>query len=305
MKADYVSRRRLASQLRRSGLPSRTRTEGEVISQLAKSGLFRLRAVLVGSHAFQTYGGLLGLRFDEANYLTQDDDIAQYHSISVLIDDAMEDIGSILTKVDATFKPIFNPHSPFLVAGYRNSDGTRVEFLTPNRGDAANSQSLTKMPALGGIGAQALPYLDFLIREPVRSVVLHEAGVGVVVPAPERYAVHKLIVSTRLRVETGTMSKITKDLAQASALIARLSETKQEFELGSAWIEAWERGPRWRRRLAVASLRLEEEEFSLLEQAVVTAERLSGIEDRRHGMGTGKKGILELRDHWSGGRSPS
>ena len=39
--------------------------------------------------------------------------------------------------------------------------------------------------------------LDFLIRDPVRTVLLHRSGVPVLVPSPERFAVHKLIVATR------------------------------------------------------------------------------------------------------------
>lgn len=44
LKADYVAHRKLASQLRRSGLPAPAKVEGEIIDHLAKNGLFRLRA---------------------------------------------------------------------------------------------------------------------------------------------------------------------------------------------------------------------------------------------------------------------
>lgn len=296
LKADYVVRRKLASQLRRSGLPAPTRIEGEVIDRLAKNGLFRLRAILVGTHAFQTYGGLLGVKLDDVLYRTEDLDIAQFHSVSVLIDDKMDDIGEILFGVDETFAPIFHGFSDNLVAGYRNRDGIRLEVLTPNRSNADYGSTLARMPALGGIGAQPLPFLDFLIRDPVRSVLLHEAGVGVVVPSPERFAVHKLIVSTR-RSATQARSKISKDLSQASSLIRALTEAGQSYELGSAWIEAWGRGPKWRKHLAIASLRLAEDDFARLEAAVVEAESLSGLLEKSHGLGKGREGIVNLRRH--------
>lgn len=303
LKADYVARRRLASQLRRSGLPTPTKTEGEVIDRLAKNGLFRLRATIVGSHAFQTYSGLLGVKLDEDLYRTEDVDIAQFHSISVLIDDSTGDFGKILGEVDPTFSPFFHGFTDNLVAGYRNKDGLKVEVLTPNRSNAEYGYSLAKMPSLGGIGAQALPFLDFLIHEPVRSVILHDAGVGVVVPAPERFAVHKLIVSTRRNHVQGR-SKVSKDLAQAASLINALSETKQDFELGASWIEAWKRGPKWRKHLAIASLRLPDEEFTKLEDAVVSAERLSGLSEMAHGMGRGKEGVLQSRSRQTSGPKP-
>ena len=57
------------------------------------------------------------------------------------------------------------------------------------------------MPALGGASAQPLRHLDFLIRDPVRSVLLHGGGVPVTVPAPERYCVHKILLSTERQAQ--------------------------------------------------------------------------------------------------------
>ncbi|WP_428843158.1 GSU2403 family nucleotidyltransferase fold protein [Sinorhizobium terangae] len=50
------------------------------------------------------------------------------------------------------------------------------------------------MPALGGASAQPLRFMDFLIRESVRTVFLYGAGCHGAGPRPVRYAVHKLIV---------------------------------------------------------------------------------------------------------------
>jgi hypothetical protein len=76
-------------------------------------------------------------------------------------------------------------------------------------------------------------------------VILHDAGICVLVPAPQRYAVHKLIVSRR-RPE-GT-AKRDKDLRQAEILLELLAK-KRPYELKSAWREAYERGPTWRQLL--------------------------------------------------------
>ena len=107
------------------------------------------------------------------------------------------------------------------------------------------------LPALD-IGAQALAFLDFLIREPVRSALLHEAGVAVVVPAPNRFAVHKLIVAAR----RSELAKSTKDVDQAAALIDAFEATGRQFELREAFEEAWSRGPAWRSALRAGLSRL-------------------------------------------------
>jgi hypothetical protein len=70
------------------------------------------------------------------------------------------------------------------------------------------------MPALGGTSAENLRFLDFLIYEPVRTVLLHREGVSVNVPAPERYAVHKLIVASRRLTDALGRAKRDKDLLQ-------------------------------------------------------------------------------------------
>ncbi len=57
--------------------------------------------------------------------------------------------------------------------------------------------------------------MDFLIREPVRSVLLYKGGIPVPVPAPERYGVHKLIVAA---VRKSGQMKTAKDIAQAEQI---------------------------------------------------------------------------------------
>lgn len=59
-RSTYRKRRDLAARLRRSGLPSPQPTEGAIAGVLADLGLFEKGSVLVGSVAFQTYGGMMG-----------------------------------------------------------------------------------------------------------------------------------------------------------------------------------------------------------------------------------------------------
>jgi hypothetical protein len=125
------------------------------------------------------------------------------------------------------------------VTSYVAKGGLRVDFLTPNKGpDTDKPQAL---PALR-THAQPLRFLGYLIHELEAAVILYHAGVYVHVPAPERYAVHKLIVARRRHQG---LAKRDKDIQQAGALFELLSQ-RRSHELKLAWQEACERGSTWR-----------------------------------------------------------
>jgi hypothetical protein len=77
--------------------------------------------------------------------------------------------------------------------------------------------------------------------------MLHGAGVHVLVPAPQRYAVHKLIVAQQR--PTAAAAKRDKDLQQAEGLLEFFA-VKRKSELQAAWQAAVERGPGWRKRIS-------------------------------------------------------
>jgi hypothetical protein len=241
---DEGERRALVSALRQSfGLPRPIPQVGQIIEALAHAGVFRLRGVLVGTVAYQTYPGMLGVRFPHSSLQTGDVDIAQFREVSVAVEESTEPMLDVLKAIDKTFHDVANPtdsrHSSSYVAG----DGFRVDFLTPARGRAGDKPRV--LPAFR-TDAQPLRFLDYLIYEPEPAVILHNSGICVQVPAPQRYAVHKLIVSQR-RAEGS--AKRDKDIQQAEALLGALVE-KRPFELQHAWREAYERGPKWRELLA-------------------------------------------------------
>lgn len=241
---DRKERRALVSALVRSGrMPQPLPRMGQVVEALARGGLFRLRAVLVGTMAYQCYPAMLGLRLKQAQLTTSDVDIAQFLSISVAIGDRMDDPLTVLRAVDPSFGPAPSlddrdpPHS-YLAAG-----ALKVEFLTPNRG--ADTDTSTHLPALQ-TQAQPLRFLDFLIYEATPAVLLQGEGVLVNVPRPERFAVHKLILASR---RTAAEAKSAKDLRQAAELLAWLAEFRPH-DLREVWQEAKHRGPAWRELLA-------------------------------------------------------
>ena len=233
-------RETLVSTLVRSGrLPRPLPQIGDVVAALARAGVFRLRGVLVGTVAYQTYAAMLGTRLPAAMIQTDDIDIAQFTDVSAAVVDNTVMIPAILRAVDPTFRPIPSLQSP-QVASYVAASGVRVDLLTPNRGP--ERETPVALPAFG-TDAQPLRFLDFLIVDPEPAVLLHGAGIYVSVPSPERYAVHKLIVSGRRRVGE---AKQEKDLWQAQILAEALIR-KRPAALRAAWKEATGRGKSWRR----------------------------------------------------------
>jgi len=255
-KSGYKERRTLVSALIRSGLRGPDARTGRILEALAKAGVFRLRAVVVGTAAYQSYSGLIGARLPNTNAMTDDLDLAQFRGISLAVEDTVEiPFLDILRGVDPEFQPVPSTFAPDHPTRFALGDRYRVDILTPMQGPSDDAP--VALPALKA-DAQPLRFLDFLIYREVQAVALWGAGIPINVPAPERYALHKLLVS-RLRLSSGeSQAKAAKDIRQAAELISVLS-TQRPYELRDMWEELNARGPRWRQ--------LATEAVSLLDQA--------------------------------------
>lgn len=233
---------------------------GDLAEALAMSGVFRLRGVLVGTSAFQTYGPLLGVRLLGATLRTADLDLAQDYGVSLALDDTIDpNMLEALQSVDPSFRAIADTFNPALPLAYMNDDQFRVDVLTTNRG--APSRGGSRLPSLG-TGAVALRFLDFLLRDPVEAALLHRSGVLVSVPSPARYGVHKLIVAVD-RKGPGAI-KAAKDIRQAEVLFKALVQGRRHDEILEVWEEALNRGEGWRSRLLKGRARLDDDVQNLL-----------------------------------------
>jgi hypothetical protein len=275
IKVDYKARRKLVSTLvRQAYLPRPEEFTGNIVQALAAAGLFRLRGVLIGTVAYQCYPVLLGVRLPNVAIQTGDADFAQFHSISAAVGDEIPPILDVLRRVDPGFRAVPHQvdsrHSTQFVCG-----SYKVEFLTPLTGSNDLAAGPSPMPALGGASAQPLRFLDFLIHEPVRSVMLHKAGVAVTLPAPERFAVHKLMISARRRDDVTGRAKATKDGQQVVMLAKALKLCRRSEDLVSAYTEAWERGPSWREALQQGLRRLDPRDAESIMQML--REELNGL----------------------------
>ena len=186
---------------------------------------------------------MLGVRLSGAPVQTGDVDIAQFKNVSVAVEDSTPAPAlDVLKEVDKSFRAVSHVVDGRRVTSYMAKGGVRVDLLTPNeRGETGEPQEL---PALQ-TDAQPLRFIDYLIYQPEPAVILHAAGIYVHVPAPARFAIHKLIVSRR-RQEG--MAKRGKDVQQAETLLRALADIRS-YDLKEAWEEARARGPKWRQLL--------------------------------------------------------
>jgi len=231
-------RRTIVRALRGAGLHKADERTARILRALCTAGAFRLRAVVVGTVAFQTYGALLGFSLPSQAVRTGDLDIAQDYGVSIALDDALDrTFLEVLRGADPAFEAV-PKLDPGKSATYRTPDGYAVDVLTTSR-DAGDAET-SRLKSLN-TDATPLRFMDFLIRETVDAVILHEDGILVRVPAPARYAVHKLMIS---RKRSQANPKRRKDLEQAQALIHALA-LDDPFALGAAYAEARGRGEQW------------------------------------------------------------
>ncbi|MER8911176.1 GSU2403 family nucleotidyltransferase fold protein [Mesorhizobium sp. M0854] len=282
IKDDLRARRKLVSTLvREAGLTEPERFTGDVVEALGKAGIFRLRGVLVGTVAFQSYAGYLGVKLPGAALQTGDADFALFHSVSAAVEDSLPPILEILREIDPTFREIPYRSDPGHATQFENAVRYKVEFLTPNTGSDDYADHATSMPPLGGASAQPLRFLDFLIHEPIRTVLLHRSGVPVVVPSPGRYAVHKLIVASRRQNNANGVGKREKDVHQAALLVEALEATRRQDDLAIAFSEAWDRGKHWREAIQKGLGLIPQKQRGDVEATIVNA--LSGIGEELEG----------------------
>jgi hypothetical protein len=244
------NRSRLIRILRAEGFMSTDAQMASLLAALAGSGVFRLGGTVVGTVAFRLYEGELGLRmsFDDTAQ-TNDIDIASFERLSLALEDT---VSEPLNKVlgDFAFDPVPSLEYDKTWKWRQTRSETLVEFLTPS---FSEDEGLRPLAALG-VHAQSLHYLNYLLAEPIKAAIPYRSGVLVQIPRPERFAIHKLIVSDRRRDGADSL-KARKDRRQAAFLINALAEDRPE-DLREAYKDALSRGPRWRERLAASIARI-------------------------------------------------
>lgn len=209
-----------------------------IIRRLAEYGFFRAGGILIGTHAFLAMGNMLGVRWrDGASTLDVDFAHAGQNVSVALPADLKIDVHGALESLEMGLLPIaqFNGKAG---AQYRNpkDQELRLDFVTSMTRDGEP----VAMPQLN-LALEPLKFMEFSLEKPLQGCIFSSLGSCIVnLPAPERYAVHKLIVFGERPVSE--RSKATKDLLQAASLASYFLENGQAEVFNLAWRDAIERG---------------------------------------------------------------
>jgi len=234
---------RLCAQLRAGGALITDTASARVLKSLAESGVFHLDGVLLGTQAFTVFGNLLGVHWESSAIKTHDLDIAGEPRMSIALPSIRADIPKALERLEMGFIPVppLNPKNPstsFKVRGHP----LRVDLLTPEISPGENTPIFISR---FNVAAQPLPFLDYLIDNPVKAAAVNGGGILVNVPQPARFALHKLIVSQER--DLTAHDKTEKDIMQAAQVISFLSD-ERPGDLLLAWDEIKRRGDGWVKR---------------------------------------------------------
>jgi len=188
------------------------------LASLHNSGVFAAGGMLIGSHAYGVLLNRLGIR--ATPYATEDIDIARREALAFKkppergLLEMLQDSG--IPFVEA---PSLNRKKPSTSFKQRGRSSFHVDLLVPSTKENFPVVAVPELKA----HATGLPYLDYLLSESQTAMLLAREGCcSVRVPLPERFAVHKLVVS---RLRTGREAKSDKDVFQACVLCAALAES--------------------------------------------------------------------------------
>jgi hypothetical protein len=217
-----------------------------VIRQLAAYGFFRAGGVLVGTHAFVAMGNMLGARWRHGDRTLDIDFAHAGRNVSLALpSDVKLSVHDALTSLEMGLLPI-RELSGKTGAQYRNpaDPELRLDFLT----SAVRKGAPVVVDDLG-LTLEPLKFMEFSLEGTVQAALLGRDGAPLVnIPAPARYAVHKLIIFGER--DTASRAKATKDIEQAAALAEWHLENRQAAEFNKAWRDAIGRGRGWASRAA-------------------------------------------------------
>jgi hypothetical protein len=188
------------------------------LASLHNHGVFAAGGMLIGSHAYGVLLNRLGVR--ATPYATEDIDLARGEALAF---DKRPDKGllDMLKESGIAFVevPALNRKKPPTSFKRRGRSRFHVDLLVPSAGEDFPVVPVPELKAY----ATGLPYLHYLLAESQTAMMMAREGCcSVRVPLPERFAVHKLLVS---RLRAGREAKSDKDVFQACVLCAALAES--------------------------------------------------------------------------------
>jgi hypothetical protein len=248
---DLAAREQLVTMLTAGGAHTVGSIDARVFELLERVGVFLAGGVIVGSHAFAICGNMLGIQWQSETTRTQDIDIASEPNFIIGLPDRKINLQQAIIESELGFieVPALSRKSPstrFRIRGKQLS----VDVLTPMLG---RTSSKPIHVASLGVYAEPVRFLDYLLDDAQPAVVVAKAGILVNVPAPARFALHKLVVAVR-RIPA-FQTKASKDLGQAEQLLQYLLRNRPG-DLRTAWAAAVKQPPKFLQQLRAGLERL-------------------------------------------------
>jgi hypothetical protein len=187
------------------------------LASLHNHGVFSAGGMLIGSHAYGVLMNHLGVR--SANYTTEDIDIARREALAF---ETLPEQGFLEMLRDSGIEfvevPPLDRKLPATSFKQRGRTRFHVDLLVPSPNEEFPVLPVPELKA----HATGLPYLQYLLQDSQTAMLIAREGCCAVrVPLPERFAVHKLLVS---RLRSGRGAKSEKDVFQACVLLAVLAD---------------------------------------------------------------------------------
>lgn len=268
IKAARTERRSTVEALAGAGMPRPSRVAGRIIEALVKAGLGSATSVLIGKAAYQAYSGVLGVRLPQSSPRSEACETVQVIQNPACGAKRSADLLDALRVVDPNFALVPRIDDEVATMRFQNTRGFHVAVLTTHRHGDGQPLSALATPSSRTAMSWSPAELDFLVATPARSVVLHGPGIPVTVPAPGRFAVHKLIIHGRRARKTESQAQAKSDLTQAAELIEALFLVGRERSLAEAFAEAWTRDRSWRTGLQQGVQMLPEALRTILERSL-------------------------------------
>ncbi|RLQ23701.1 hypothetical protein DWB85_00665 [Seongchinamella sediminis] len=226
-KAEKQQMERLVAMCIAAGCSEISHMAFKVLNAAAQSGLFRAGGVLVGSYAFIAIGNMLGVSWNKDTTVTQDVDLAGSGECMIAIPEEMTPLkDTILSSEESLLEvPMLDRKSPSTSFKVRGKE-FKVDLITPAKGKGEGSLYVGPIKSY----ADQVRFLDYLLEDTQKAVLLHKSGVVVNVPNPARYGVHKLVVSQRRPLAKAAKAK--KDIQQAAQVLSVLLEHRP----GDLWL---------------------------------------------------------------------
>lgn len=214
----------------------------KVISRLAEHGFFRAGGTLVGTHAFHAMSNMLGVRWMQG-WQTNDIDFAHPGTnVSLALPANVEmNVHDAITSLEMGLLPRTSIVDKG--ASYQTPNKElRIDLLT----------TIGKKPGIRRneqlkVNLEPLKFMEFSLEKTTQTVILSEENALVVnIPAPMRYAVHKLLVMAER--QEGFHAKLRKDARQIASLVSYGLE-RSPTALKAAAQDIMDRGRGWRGRI--------------------------------------------------------